>query len=106
MDEGVKRAEAIARDYVNELKKHINVDKAVIYGSYAKGTYNRYSDLDIAIFSKNFNNKKSVDVTTFLLSFARKYKEICIEPVGFSDADLADDNPFIKEIINTGKDIL
>lgn len=58
MDEDTKRAEEIARDYVNEVKKHINVDRAVIYGSYAKGTFNKDSDLDIAIVSGSLNNKK------------------------------------------------
>lgn len=105
MDDNAKRAEEIARNYVNEVKRHILVNKAVLYGSYARGTFDKESDLDIAIFSESFKNQKFVDIATFLFSLARKYKEICIEPVGFSNIDLIDDNPFIKEIINTGKEI-
>ena len=105
MDANTKRAEEVARDFVNEVKKHISVNKAVLYGSYAKGNYDNGSDLDIAIFSENFNNKRFVDATAFLFAFARKYKEICIEPVGFSDMDLKNGSPFIKEIISSGKEI-
>jgi len=90
---------------VKEVKKHVRVNKAFLYGSYAKGTYDQGSDLDIAIFSESFKDKKFVEVTAFLFSLARRYKEICIEPVGFSDIDMISDNPFIKEIIDTGKDI-
>lgn len=105
MDEITQKVEEIAREYVNEVKKHVSVNKAFLYGSYAKRTYNQGSDLDIAIFSEDFTNKKFVEVTAFLLSLARRYKQICIEPVGFSNLDIVDDNPFIKEIINTGKEI-
>ncbi len=105
MDSRIKTAEKIAQDYVNEVKKHIKVNRAVLYGSYANGTYDKQSDLDIAIFSENFENKKFVEVTAFLFSLARKYREICIEPVGFSNLDLNDDNPFIKEVVSTGKEL-
>ncbi|NSW91701.1 MAG: nucleotidyltransferase domain-containing protein [Firmicutes bacterium] len=105
MDDILKKVEEIARDYVKEVKKHVRVNKAFLYGSYAKGTYDEGSDLDIAIFSESFKDKKFVEVTAFLFSLARRYKEICIEPVGFSDIDMISDNPFIKEIIDTGKDI-
>jgi predicted nucleotidyltransferase len=105
LDEITQKVEEIAREYVNDVKKHINVSKAFLYGSYAKETYNNGSDLDIAIFSEAFNDKKFVEVTMFLLSLARKYKQICIEPVGFSNLDIINENPFVKEIINTGKEI-
>ena len=105
MDDIIQKVEEIARDYVKEVKKHVNVNKAFLYGSYVKGTYDENSDLDIAIFSESFKDKKFVEVTAFLFSLARKYKEICIEPVGFSNVDIISNNPFIKEIINTGKEI-
>lgn len=105
MDDITQKIDEIARDYVNEVKKHISVNKAFLYGSYAKGSYNEGSDLDIAIFSESFGEKKFVEVNAFLFSLARRYKEICIEPVGFSNLDMIDNNPFVKEIIETGKEI-
>ena len=34
------------------LKRYDGIEKAVIFGSRAKGNYEEYSDIDIAIFSK------------------------------------------------------
>lgn len=105
MDEIPQKLNKILKNYINDVNKHINVKKAVLYGSYAKGNYDQHSDLDIAIFSEDFKGKKFVEVTSFLLGLARKYREICIEPIGFDDSDLQEDNPFIKEILNTGKEL-
>lgn len=105
MDNIAEKVEAIAREYVNDVKKHIVVNKAIIYGSFARGNFDQSSDLDIAIFSEDFNDKKFVEATAFLFSLARRFNDICIEPVGFTNTDLNQDNPFIKEIIDTGKEI-
>jgi predicted nucleotidyltransferase len=105
MDAISEKVNGILEDYVRELQKHIHIDKAILYGSYAKGNYNEYSDVDIAIFSESFKDKRFVEITSFLFGLARKYKDICIEPVGFSVSDLQDNNPFVKEIINTGREI-
>ena len=40
--------------YIEELSKDIVIDKVILFGSYAKGTNNKESDIDIAIFSKDF----------------------------------------------------
>ena len=96
----------IVNKYITDVSKHLKIDKAFIYGSYAKGSNTEYSDLDIAIFSDGFKNQSFVDAVAFLFSIARKYKEICIEPVAFTRSDLSEDNPFVKEIINTGKEII
>ena len=103
MDENSKKVNKIIGNYIDDVKKHITISKVILYGSYSKGDYNEYSDIDIAIFSENFNGKKFVEATSFLFGLARKYNEICIEPIGFNNSDLEKDNPFIDEIINTGK---
>lgn len=105
MDEISQRVAEAIEDYIDEIKKHIKVNKVVLYGSYAKGNYKKDSDIDLAVFSDSFKDKKFIEVTSFLFRFARKYKDFCIEPVGFTTADLNDDNPFIKEILSTGREI-
>lgn len=95
----------IVNDYISEVNEIVPISKVFLYGSYANGNNDEYSDLDIAIFSEGFRNKKFVDVTSLLFSIARKYKDICIEPVGFSTSDLYENNPFIKEILSTGIEI-
>jgi predicted nucleotidyltransferase len=92
-------------NYIKDVNQQIGIKKAVLYGSYAKGSYDDFSDLDIAIFSDYFKDKSFIEATKFLLSLARKYKNVCMEPVGFSSSDLLDDNPFVKEILATGQEI-
>ena len=90
------------------LKKSKNTSKLIkpfLYGSYAKGNYSEYSDVDVAIFSEGFKDKNMIEINSFLFSIARKYKEVCIEPIGFQNSDLHTGNPFVKEIVNTGKEI-
>lgn len=105
MDVNIEKVNEIVRNYLNDVQKHVKVNKAIIYGSYAKGTFSTYSDVDVAIFSENFANRNSIEINSFLFSLARKYKEVCIEPLGFNYLDLFDDNPFIKEIMSTGKEL-
>ncbi len=95
----------IIKDYISDVNRHVKIDKAFLYGSYAKGNFNEHSDLDIAIFSDSFKGQSFVDAVSFLFSLARKYKDICIEPIAFTVSDLQEDNPFVKEIITTGKEI-
>ena len=102
MDVNSQKINDILKTYLSDVQQFINIEKAILYGSYAKGNYNEYSDIDIAIFSDSFKNKNSIEINSFLFSLARKYKEFCIEPIGF---DLTEDNPFIREIMDTGKEI-
>ena len=106
MDVITQKIDEIAKGFVDEIRKHIIVNKAYLYGSYAKGTFDEDSDLDIAIFSENFKDKRHVEVNTFLFSLARRYKGICIEPIGFTDSEIKNNNPFVREIIETGKEII
>lgn len=48
-----KTLDSVIRDYVSEIKSILGRDfeKAIIYGSYARGEYHEESDIDIAIFT-------------------------------------------------------
>ena len=60
------------KDYIRDVQKHFPINRAVLYGSYAKGTNNEYSGVDVAIFSDSFKNKNRIRVNTFLFSLAQK----------------------------------
>lgn len=104
MDEITERVKEQIKNYVQDVDRYIPVKKAFLFGSYAKGIYKENSDIDIAIVSSNFNGKDPVDVNAQLLSYARLYKNICIEPIGFDEYEF-DQNPFMQEILSTGKEI-
>jgi predicted nucleotidyltransferase len=92
--------------YIHDVKQVVPIDKVYLYGSYAKGTPNKWSDVDVCFFSKYFEGKKSVDITYKLMEIAWKYNpEICFEPNAFPTSELDNDNPFVKEVLRTGKEI-
>jgi predicted nucleotidyltransferase len=105
MAEVAEKIDKIIKEYLSDVSKHVRIDKAYVYGSYASGRHDRQSDLDIAIFSDSFKDYSFVDAVTLLLSLARKYRDICIDPVAFTVSDLQDGSPFIKGILATGKEI-
>ena len=48
-----KYAVNIAKKFSSEVKKLLPVDKIVLFGSFAKGTNHKWSDIDIAVVVKN-----------------------------------------------------
>ncbi|MDR1111078.1 MAG: nucleotidyltransferase domain-containing protein [Deltaproteobacteria bacterium] len=95
----------IVGDYVADVRNAMPIDHAYLFGSYAKGTATEHSDIDLCFFSSSFENQDTVDIMTRLFRLTRKYKGIDIEPWGFPTSDLYDDNPFIKEILRTGREV-
>lgn len=50
-----KHVEVIAGEYIKALKsRNIRIEKAILFGSYAKGSAGKDSDIDIAIISPDF----------------------------------------------------
>lgn len=82
MDGIVEKVNEQAKDYVRYVNKSIPVKKALLFGSYVKGDFDGDSDVDIAVISSSFNGRDPVDINALLLSFARNFKDVCIEPIG------------------------
>jgi predicted nucleotidyltransferase len=97
----------IARDYVADVRNVLPVDRAVLFGSYAKGYANEQSDIDICFFLKDYNGKRRIDLLTQILSICgKKYRGAFFEPIVFETAEIQNDNSFIQEILATGKELL
>ena len=94
----------IIKNYLSDLQQDINVEKAILFGSYAKGTNDKNSDIDLAIVSNHFRGKKRVDSINYLLLKAIDYN-IDIEPIPFTDEEYAEKDGFIKEVLKYGIDI-
>ena len=73
-----------------------------MFGSYAKGMASQDSDIDLAVFSEDFNRLSRLEATALLYSKLWGIR-LNIEPLGFGVDKLIDTDPFIDEILQTGK---
>ncbi|MFH1050594.1 MAG: nucleotidyltransferase domain-containing protein [bacterium] len=85
-------------DKVNESKIFIN--DMYLFGSSAKGTNDKYSDIDIAIISQDFEGIRFYDKQK--LFDAVISTDVTIEPLTFKPEDFNDDNPIAYEIRKYG----
>ena len=100
--------EAVSTDavlYIDEVKRHLPVERVFLFGSYAKNTADERSDVDIAFFFRDYGSRSRIEVGVLLLKLCRSYKSY-FEPLVFKIADMECDNPFINEILRTGKEII
>lgn len=101
MDKIPQPIQKIIEEYLNELSNQIPVQKAILFGSYAKGTSHQYSDVDIAIFSDYFKGMSRVDGIHFLLLSAIDY-DMDIEPQSFTMDEYNEPVGLVEEILKTG----
>ena len=101
----IETANRTINNYVADVKNAMPIDHVYLFGSYAKGTATEESDIDVCFFSHSFENLLPIDIMTRLFRLTRKYKGIDIEPRGFPTSELENDNPFVKEIVRTGREV-
>ncbi|MDR0951378.1 MAG: nucleotidyltransferase domain-containing protein [Oscillospiraceae bacterium] len=92
-------------NYVADVKSTMPVDRAFLFGSYAKGTADEGSDIDVCFFMPSFGGKRRVDVIRDLLGITSKYKGAFFEPIAFPTGEIERGNPFVKEILRTGVEL-
>ena len=86
--------------YIEKISKYYKIEAIILFGSYAKGTQNEDSDIDIAIISSDF--KDIFDDMADLIGYTWKI-DTRIEPHPISKEDYDKiATPFIQEVINTG----
>ncbi len=91
----------IINKFLFELSEsNIRIEKAALFGSYAKGTYNEYSDIDIALFSGDFSGNPYLD--NELIRKAKFATSYAIEAHTFTLGELDGNNPFVSEILRHG----
>jgi predicted nucleotidyltransferase len=97
----------VTKSYANDVCRVFPVDKVVLFGSYAKGTADEQSDIDICFFLDNYGGKERVDIIGELLGLIRicGYRGTYFEPIVFPTSEIQNDNPFVKEILRTGIEI-
>ena len=93
-------AKKIVEKYADKLKEsEIPFSDIYLFGSFAKGEARKWSDIDVAIYSKR------EETDEFIVQLGRLLREVDlrIEPHIFSEEDIKTiSTPFVKEILSTG----
>ena len=91
----------LIKNYISHLEKnHIRVRKAVVFGSYARGTADEWSDIDVALVSDDFEGVRYLD-----RSKIRKFTRECsslLSPLPFKTEEFSDQDPFVRHILANG----
>lgn len=91
----------IINQFIAKLEdNNIKVERAFLFGSYAQGTFNDWSDIDLAIVSTAFVGERFVDRDKIRRI---KLNVSCdLEPIPYNPVDFNSNNPFVKNILRTG----
>ncbi len=92
-----EQAIRIASDYVDYLtSSDSQISAAYLFGSYSRGTFNQYSDIDIAVIYKKLEHR--FDTQVKLLMLTPKF-DTRIEPHPIEESDLYEKfSPFAEAI--------
>jgi len=90
-------------DYIAECNRlGVHFKKVILFGSYARNTPHKWSDVDLALVSDDFKDMGWDDRSKISRA---NIKFVDIEPHIFNSAYFEEGDPFIEEIIKTGKEI-
>ncbi len=89
----------IAKRYIKTISRKYQIENAILFGSFAKGTNHKDSDIDLAIV---FNSVDDIIDMQIELMQLRSDEDLLIEPHPFIKADFNISNPVVAEIIKNG----
>lgn len=90
----------IVNSFINLVSNEFPLNTVYLFGSYANGTAKEYSDVDLAIVSDKFEGSRFFDKQKLNKYILRTSIDLEIHP--FKTEDFTEDNPFVKEILQTG----
>lgn len=92
----------IVQKYVRIILSNYKVKAIILFGSYAKGTNHKDSDIDIAIITDDLKYGDRIEEEIYLTKL-RKNIDCRIEPHLIEVNDYENvETPFVQEVINTG----
>jgi uncharacterized protein len=92
----------IAKRYIDSISKKYQIENAILFGSFAKGTNHTDSDIDLALVFKNIDDNIEMQIELMCL---RSDDDLLIEPHPFSASDFKLTNPVVAEILKYGIEI-
>lgn len=98
---GIIRQTGRVPRFAAEVRQLIPVRQFIRFGSYAHGTANQWSDIDVALVADHFVDAAFIDIRPF---GRLRWNYAIIEPHPFSTRRFANalGDPFIEEIKRTG----
>lgn len=94
---------------VSKVTRDFNVDEIILFGSYAKGTENDESDVDVAVISPDLDAKAAIFKNSLTIKKKTKLYEPYLQLIAFPSETFYEekfiDPSFIQEIKKTGKSI-
>lgn len=92
----------IAEEYIRIVQGKFSLQKAILFGSYAKGDFRPDSDIDIALVLYGTGDMLQTQID--LMKLRRKI-DIRIEPHPFTSNDFNSSNPVASEIMKYGIEV-
>lgn len=87
--------------FVKRLRRdNLPINQIILFGSFAKGTNHRWSDIDVCVVSPRFRD--GYEATRYLWSRRPRDFGLTIEPIGMRLEDLKDATSLSEEIRKTG----
>jgi len=104
MDKITPEVRDLVNQYLEKLSdNNIHVEKALVFGSRARGGADNWSDIDIALVSRDFEGIRYKDkdkIRRITLSVSPM-----LSPLPFRAEDFSKNDPFVKHIVETGAEV-
>ena len=99
------RVQRIISRYLAALKANgFQIQDAILFGSYARGNANQWSDIDLALVSNEFEGVRFMDknkIRRITISISTDLEVLPFNPKDFTCSD-----PLVKEILDTGVSVM
>ncbi|MFA5806015.1 MAG: nucleotidyltransferase domain-containing protein [Melioribacteraceae bacterium] len=94
----------IVNKFISLVSDEFPLKRVYLFGSYAKGNAKDYSDVDLAVVSDKFEGSRFFDKQKLNKYIMKTSIDLEVHP--FRTEDFTEDNPFVKEILQTGLKIV
>ena len=94
----------IVNKFISLVSDEFPLNSVYLFGSYANGTAKEYSDVDLAVVSDKFEGSRFFDKQKLNKYILKTSIDLEVHP--YKTEDFTEDDPFVKEIIQTGLKIV
>jgi len=92
-------------EYITLIKENYkDIEKAILFGSFARGLATQDSDIDLALIFTDLDDANRFDIQVKLMLLASQI-DSRIEPHPISHDDFYSGNPFVVEIQKSGIEV-